>query len=245
MKKFKIIRNILIILVIIIAAIYVFWIRSTNVNTSKTAMLFENMFQDSYKNEKNITMIISYSNENMDMTEIQATDNEENQEVFAIIHNDYENIENDSNSEDAISVTITNSTGVTGYTIFPKLNKYNIIYSSEEGNDSYDNWIREQLDDLSNCSYFTRSYEFIDGKLLYCENFKDAGFKFYFDNGELVYMKSNKLDESFDDVKDALYTVKITYDDSYKNIVNIQEDYTGYILEYNDETDTTEQIEIK
>ena len=53
----------------------------------------------------------------------------------------------------------------------------------QEGNDSYDNWIREQLDDLSNCSYFTRSYEFIDGKLLYCENFKDAGLKFYFNNG--------------------------------------------------------------
>lgn len=49
MKKFKIIRNILIIIAIIIATVYVLWIRSNQTNTSKTANLFEKMYQQTEK----------------------------------------------------------------------------------------------------------------------------------------------------------------------------------------------------
>lgn len=54
MKKFKIIRNILIIIAIIIATVYVLWIRSNKTNTSKTANLYK----------KNVSTIRKYNNEN-------------------------------------------------------------------------------------------------------------------------------------------------------------------------------------
>ena len=67
----------------------------------------------------------------------------------------------------------------------------------------------------------------------------------YFYKNELVYMKSNELDTAFDEVEDAKYSVKITYDDTYKKYTEIPEEYSGYIIKYNDETNETERIEIK
>ena len=51
----------------------------------------------------------------------------------------------------------------------------------------------------------------VDGKILYCENFKEVGLKMYFDKDNLVYMKSTELDKIFNDVENALYTIIICY----------------------------------
>ena len=61
MKKIKVIRNILIVIVILIAVIYIFWMRSSKTESSKTAKLYKNMFTNSYKEQKNITMQIDYT----------------------------------------------------------------------------------------------------------------------------------------------------------------------------------------
>ena len=68
MKKFKIIRNVLIVVVILVTIMYVCWLRSNQIESSKTAKLYNKMFEDSYKEQKNITMQISYKNEKMKMT---------------------------------------------------------------------------------------------------------------------------------------------------------------------------------
>ena len=68
----------------------------------------------------------------------------------------------------------------------------------------------------------------MNGKILYTENFKEIGLKMYFDKDKLVYMKSAKLDESFDELKNVLYTVEITYDNSYRDFTKIPEDYEKY-----------------
>ena len=65
MKKFKIIRNVLIVVVILVTIMYVCWLRSNQIESSKTAKLYNKMFEDSYKEQKNITMQISYKNEKM------------------------------------------------------------------------------------------------------------------------------------------------------------------------------------
>ena len=67
----------------------------------------------------------------------------------------------------------------------------------------------------------------------------------YFDKDELVYMKSAELDNSIDDIENGLYSVKITYYDSYKKYTEIPEEYKGYTIKYNGETNETERIKIK
>lgn len=220
MKKFKIIRNILIIIAIIIATVYVFWVRSNQTSSSKTANLFEKMYQQS----ENITMKISYKDEKIDVTIIKATDNDKGKEVSGIICNYTDEIKKEPDSEGAIIATITTKDKITGYNYFPKLNKYQILYTSEEGNDSTNAWIGEIIEKISNCKYYTKGYESVNGKMLYCETFKEAKLKFYFDKDKLVYIKSEEIDQSFNDVTDALYSVEISNDDSYKEILKVPED---------------------
>ena len=57
-------------------------------------------------------------------------------------------------------------------------------------------------------------------------------------------MKSTRLDESFN-LKDILYKVEIRYDDSYKEMIEIPDDYEGYKQEYNEDTNETEKIKIE
>lgn len=220
MKKFKIIRNILIIIAIIIATVYVFWVRSNQTSSSKTANLFEKMYQQT----ENITMKISYKDEKIDVTIIKATDNDKGKEVSGIICNYTDEIKKEPDSEGAIIATITTKDKITGYNYFPKLNKYQILYTSEEGNDSTNAWIGEIIEKISNCKYYTKGYESVNGKMLYCETFKEAKLKFYFDKDKLVYIKSEEIDQSFNDVTDALYSVEISNDDSYKEILKVPED---------------------
>lgn len=226
MKKFKIIRNILIIIAIIIAAVYVFWVRSNQTSTSKTAKLFEKMYQQT----ENVTMKISYKDEKIDVTIIKATDNNEGKEVIGTICDYTDEIKTEPNAEGKIVATITTKDKIVGYNYFPKLNKYQILYTNEEGNDSTNAWIAEITEKISNCKYYTKGYESINGKMLYCETFKDAKMKFYFDKDKLVYIKSEEIDQSFNDMSDALYSVEISNDDSYKKTLKVPE---GEIQEEN------------
>lgn len=219
MKKFKIIRNILIIIAITIATVYVLWIRSNKTNTSKTANLYKKMYQRS----ENITMKISYKDERIDVTIIKATNKDEREEVSGTICNYADEIKKEPDSEGAIIGTITSKDKVVGYKYFPKLNKYQILYTGDEGNESINTWISEFTEKISNCRYYTRGYESINGKMLYCETFKEAKLKFYFDKDKLVYIKSEEIDQSFNDVTDALYSVEISNDDSYKEILKVPE----------------------
>lgn len=245
MKKFKIMRNLLIVVVILIAVMYLFFMRSNKTESSKTAKLYTNMFQKSYKEQKNITMEISYSNEKMKMLMIQATDNIEEKEISCFIHDNYEEIKKSPESEGIITYSIITKNCTDNYKVIPKSQMYEIICNSQDSNESYDKWINDMLTEILNCNYYTKGYEFIDGKLLYYEKFKEKGIQMYFDNNELVYIKSTELDNAFDDVNNALYTIKITYDDAYKKYTNIPKEYTGYTVEYDNETDETKRIEIK
>ncbi|MCI9087846.1 MAG: hypothetical protein HFJ32_04775 [Clostridia bacterium] len=244
MKKFKIIRNVLIVVVILVTIMYVCWLRSNQIESSKTAKLYNKMFEDSYKEQKNITMQISYKNEKMKIEIIQATDNIEGKEIIYFAHDNYDRIKKDPDSEGAVTYSVTTKDGISNYSIFPKLKKYDMTYEDKE-NDCYDNWISNRLIEITKCKYYTKGYEIVDGKILYCENFKEVGLKMYFDKDNLVYMKSTELDKIFNDVENALYTIKITYDDSYKKYTEIPKEYTGYTVQYNNETNEQERAEIK
>lgn len=240
MKKFKIVRNILIIVIIAIAVVYICWMRSSKISTSKAYKIFNEMGVNNHLNEKRkITMQISCNNEKVKCLFIEATDEEKEQEVFYVSH--YSDTMTPE-EEGSGTVSLTKENGVISYNIFPKMKKYRTIYTSEEGNSDYSRWIESCTERLKECKYYTKGYEFINGKLLYYEKFKEAGLKFYFDKDELVYIKSSDMDKNFgNDVKDILYDVKITYDDSYKMYTDIPEDYTEYTVNENGEMIDIEQ----
>lgn len=245
MKIFRIVLVLLTTFALILSCIYIFLIRSNKVGNAKSAILFDNMYKSSYIDKINVTMKISYKDENNDILILRATDNKEEKEITAIKNNNKDQIEKDPKSKDAIICTVTGEDKEIGYNLFPVLKRYNIIYDEEKETDSFDYWINDILSNFSKASYYTRGYELVNGKLLYYENFKNEGLKFYFDNDNLVYMKSTRLDEAFNNLKDILYKVEIRYDDSYKEMIEIPDDYKGYKLEYNEETAETEKIEIE
>ncbi len=229
MKKFRIIRNILIILIILVAAIYICWMRSNKIKTSKAYKVFEEMGVNNHLNEKRkITMQTSCNTDKVKCIFIEATDEEKQQEIF---YSSNQNQEQKPEEEGSGTISLTTKERITGYCIFPKIKKWKTIYSNEEETSDYDKWIVRYEEQLLDCKYYTKGFEFINGKLLYFEKFKEAGLKFYFDKEKLVYMKNSNIDESFgNNVKDILYNVKITYDDSYKKYTEIPEDYTEYTV---------------
>ena len=138
MKKFRIILVILTILAIILAGMYIFLIRSNRVGDSKSATLFDNMYKNSYIDKSNITMEISYKDENNDILILRATDNKEEKEITAIKNNNKDQIEKAPKSKDAIICTVTGKDKEIGYNLFPVLKRYNIIYDEEKETDSFD-----------------------------------------------------------------------------------------------------------
>lgn len=240
MKKFKFIRNILVVLILIVAIVYVCWIRTSKITTSKAYKIFSNMDENHNLNKnRQITMHITCDNEKIkDFRFIQATDEENGQEISYISHSTY-NMYPEENAGGIVTVTTNSNTKI--YNIFPLMNKYRIIYNSEEGG-NIDSWITTYIHRLEKCKYYTKGYEFIDGNLFYYEKFKDTNLKFYFSNDELVYIKDSNIDDGFSNVIDNLYNVKITYDNSYKEFTEIPADYTEYKVNESEVTEDTEKI---
>lgn len=225
MKNFRIIRNILIILIIIIAIIYIFILRSNNIQNSKGYKLYKSLYDYNNKNEnKKITMETTYKNDSIDFIMVQATNDEEKEEILYLSTNYASDINYRGNT-----ITIITNEGKKAYNVFPQEKKYKIIYENKDEKATiYNEWINQYLSKLESCTYYTKGYETVNGDLLYFENFKESGMKLYFNKNELTYMKLDDLDESFDNVKDALYNIKITFDDTYKKFIDIPSDYTEY-----------------
>ena len=244
MKKFLNIRNILIILIIIIAVAFICWGRSDNLKNSKAYQLFNHFYEygPEYGHNENNTIMKLENIGDKEITWIYATDYDNEREVISYIGVSETSAETTQHSQ---LVNIISKKGRESY-IMLDLDKicYKFDTIKEEATELYASWAEDIIDLIMNNTYYTRGYELVNGKLLYYENFKNEGLKFYFDNDNLVYMKSTKLEESFN-LKDILYKVEIRYDDSYKEMINIPDDYEGYKQEYNEDTNETEKIKIE
>lgn len=225
MKKFRIVRNVLIICIIVIAVMYMFLIRSNNVYDSASYKLYKSMYDYNHKDEKKqITMETAYSDENINFVMVQSTDDEAKIEAMYMSTNYTNDVDHRGNS-----ITVKTNEGTKTYSVLPEEKKYRIIYeNNNEKATVYNEWVNVYLSKLENCTYYTKGYEMVNGDLLYFENFKESGMKLYFNKNELTYMKLADLDENFNNVKDVLYNIKITYDDTYKEFIDIPNDYTEY-----------------
>lgn len=230
MKKFKIIRNVLIIVIIIIAVWYMCMMKSNNIKNSRSYKIFDDMRQNT---NKKITMQLSYVNENVDIFVLYASDDEDRKEIqiMEILYK-----EDMSKTRRTISTITKDGTEMIG--VFPEEKSYrNFGIIDSQSTDTYDIWINRYFERMLDNKYYSRGYELVKGKLLYYEKFKASGLKFYFDKDELVYIKDTNLDEAYNNVNDVLYNVKITYDDGYKKFFEILNDYKEVVLNENDAID--------
>lgn len=162
MKKVRIIRNILIVLIIIIALIYVFYIRKTNISNSKAFKLFHKFSYIENTASKQATMQLKYCNDEVDVLFVFGSDYQVGQEVNIIDVNDREDKENHSNT-----ITIIGKEQTKSIFAFPNEKKYKVVTDSTHKTEEYTNWCEVFENQLFESDYYTKGYEFINGKLFY------------------------------------------------------------------------------
>lgn len=217
MKRFKIIKNILIIFVVIVSILYIFYIRNNNISTSKTYNLFNKLYQIK---DCQVTMQLNYESNDLYSHLIFASDyiaQKEVQFMDTYLKNDQQNR--------SISIITTTNEGASTIVLFPEVNSYKKMeIDTSKKTNNYDEWYTRYLNRICE-KYYTKGYKLIENKLLYYENFPSSGLTFYFDKNELIYIKDKNLNESYNLDDNCLYNVKLTYTDSYNNYITIPNEY--------------------
>lgn len=231
MKRFLNIRNMLVLLIIIIAAGYIVWGRSNDTKHSKTYQLFNsfNNYGAEYNNHENTTLKLDYTDEKKEIKIIYATDNENRREIRSFDVNDKET------KEHGQTVSVTTKEGVQDY-ILEHTEKTYVMFDllKDSGSEFFANWAHTFTDLITKNQYYTRGYEFVNGELMYYEYFKDSNSKLYFNsNNELVYMNSESLDKSFREFNNSnirktdlyLFKVTISHDRFDNTLIEIPQEY--------------------
>lgn len=217
MKKFRIIKIIFSILIVILAVIYIFFIRNNNVSSSKSYNFFNSL---NYISNKQITMKLNYEDDVLYSQIIFASDYKEEKEVH-IFDTYYKN----DKTNHGISILSKTKNGSENIVLFPEEKYYKKLIDINNKTKVYDEWYLMFENLIVNSSYYIRKFELINGKILYCEEFKESGLKLYYDKNNLVYLKSKGIENSFSNINNSIYSVKITFDNYYKEFINIPDDF--------------------
>ena len=229
MKKFLNIRNILIILILVVAVVFIYWGRSDSPKDSKAYKLFThfNNYGPEYGNtENNTIMKLHYKGENKEITIIYATDYDNEKEVRS-----FETIDNTTPewTYHFQTVNITTKEGMVSYNMDHK-EKSCIMFgtSEDQASEFYAKWAEDFMNVITNSPYYTRGYEFVNGNLMYYEYFKETDSKFYFNkDNELVYLSTESLSNSIEtNPKEAyIFEVTISHDSIDNSLIEIPEGY--------------------
>lgn len=197
MKKFLNMRNVIIVLVIFVAAVYVIFMRSRNPYNSKTCDMY-------YKiaNKQVATMVISFEDSESKGRLTFSTDKERNKEVQIIDMYDYK----DNNNRHIKSVIIRENDKTHTYQIDYDGRSYIDIGEADADKPIMD-WANTLARMYSEGKYFTKKFEIIDGKKIYMETFPKLNYTFGYDGEELKYLKYK---DGISGKDDTLYNVEIT-----------------------------------
>lgn len=225
MRKFRIVRNILIIVIIIIAFMYIFFVRNTNIKSSKTFKTFD--YFNFVPENKQVTMIMEYHSNDIDLRWTFATDFKEKKEVLV------QDINFKDKSGHAKHIWINDSTGLKHWALNYETKTFTKEMLNDEPNFDncthwFDTWI---LNEISKSKYYTKKYELINNHLFYVEEFKNSNMKFYYDKDTLVYVQLNAFKEAFNGkIDNAPISIILKYDNSYLQEIEIPNDYTEQTL---------------
>lgn len=217
MKKFINIRNILILLVIIIAIGYIIFMKSKDTTQSKTSDLFYKLI-----NKDCITMELSFNEDNKKCNIIYSSDIKNNVtfQITELFLNDDVSIQN--NTSHIKNITIRKDGKTHSYQLNYDLKNY-IDFGSQEDNNDITDWIENFNKIPSESKYYTKKYEEIDEKQYYTEYFPEKKYKFYYDGNELKYIKQN---DGMSGNADTLYEVKFEENLINDSLLQISNDFT-------------------
>lgn len=217
MKKFINIRNILVLLVIIIAIGYSIFFKSKNTTQSKTSDLFYKLI-----NKDCITMELSFNEDNKKGKITYSSDIKNNvtYQITELFYSDDVSIQN--NISHIKNITIRKEGKTHSYQLNYDLKNY-IDLGSEEDNNDITNWIENFNKITSESKYYTKKYEAINGKQYYTEYFPEREYKFYYDGNELKYIKQK------DGITGGTFTIyEVKFDEKLisDSLLQISNDFT-------------------
>lgn len=219
MKKFLNIRNLLIslvLLIVVIALIYIFVIRSRDVGNSKTSKLYYDLV-----NRDVVTMTLEFKENEFSAKMIYSTDNKNKKTVTVIEPHDTSEAGKKTNINNSKTIQIKENGKSNSYTVHYDLKKY-ITSETDEGYDDF-SWITTYImSPVSNSKYYTKGYETINSERLFVETFEKDNTKYYYDGDELKYIE--KLEESNKGAS-RLYSVKIENKFVDESLIKIPSDF--------------------
>ncbi len=210
MKKFLKVRNIIIILIVIVAIGIIAYIRQTDVTTSKAYQYLDKIDLIHYhdhnwgkkyictledKKENTYKEIYAYEEDTEKVRAIEYLDRYCSKEFLMKDGVNADEVEEDSQTD--IRITNMENLEISEYILNNDIKTYLKVTDPNEndvvGNGSYFYRLQEQV---RTCDQYIRGFELIDGKLLYVERFetKDEGtVKIYIEDDKIKYIKYDDI----------------------------------------------------
>lgn len=188
MKKFFNIRNLLIslvLLIVVIAFIYIFVMRSNDIGNSKTSKLYYDLV-----NRDVVALTLEFKENESEYKIIYSQDRKNNKSTRIVeVHDNSESAKKYNNSTfKSIAINENGKTHV--YNISYDLKRY----TTQEIEENYDDnrWLTGYLKGpLGESKYYTKGYEIINSENLFVETFPETQTKYYYEGDILKYIENN------------------------------------------------------
>lgn len=204
MKRFFNIRSLLIslvLLIVVIALIYIFVIRSCDIGNSKTSKLYYDLV-----NRNVVTMTLEFKEDELSGNIIYSTDNKNKKTTIIIEAHDMSESGTSMHTNSVKTISINENGESKFYSVNYDLKRYNTTNIGKEDYDA-NSWIRSLIKSaVDNSKYYTKGYETINSENLFVETFEKDNTKYYYDGDNLKYIEN--LDGSTKGTR-RLYSVKI------------------------------------
>lgn len=189
MKKFFSIRNLLIslvVLIVVIALIYIFVMRSNDIGNSKTSKLYYDLV-----NRDVVALTLEFKENESEYKIIYSQDRKNNKSTSIVeVHDNSESAKKYNNSTFK-SVAINENGKTHVYNINYDLKRY----TTQEIEENYDDnrWLTGYLKGplLAESKYYTKGYEIINSENLFVETFPETQTKYYYKDDTLKYIENN------------------------------------------------------
>ena len=191
MKKFLNVRNVIIVLVILVAMFAIVFMSPKNPYDSKTSKLY-------YKwvNQDEITLKLSSKHGFQEETLVFSTDKNNNKTVKIIDVYDNDNKAKEENRSHIKSITIMENGKTHIYQINYDLKNYKDLGESENTED-ITTWMETPNNIVNSSKYYTEKQHTLNGKKVFTEVFDKGKAYFVYEDDELVIVQTEEKDYAY------------------------------------------------
>lgn len=188
MKKFFSIRNLLIslvVLIVVIALIYIFVIRSRDVGNSKTSKLYYDLV-----NRDVVTMTLEFKENELSGKIIYSIDKKNKKSTTIIEAHDMSESGTKMHINSIKAININENGETKFYSVNYDLKRYSATNVGKEDYDANSWFTTLIISPVSNSKYYTKGYENINSERLFVETFEKDNTKYYYEGEKLKYIEN-------------------------------------------------------